>query len=157
MSSDGGTSWKAVSAIVNVNTATATVGSLTGGIGYNFRVAAETTVGPGVFSARSNFVVPTQAADPPSLTSLTSNGNSITLSWIDPLQGYGAAVADYQVEWVELDENNNPLDETKRMSFTANRREFTASGLSASTKYDFRVRAKLVTGTYSAWSESTDL
>jgi hypothetical protein len=247
MSTDGGASWKGVSAIVNINTtentATATVGSLTGGIGYNFRVAAETTAGTGVFSVRSNLVVPSLAAPAPLVANVNStaeggdgetsqtyntpneelgyvftydslaipdayriqitaggqellvidsvsgNGerefikplgvhqltvmvtgggagtawsydlapkpssNSVTVAWSDPPEGYGSSVADYQVEWVELDENNNPLEETRQTSFTANRLRFVATGLNASTKYQFRLRAKLVTGTYGTWSE----
>jgi len=149
-SSDSGNNWSEpsgqVSAIVVGETVRVT--GLTNGLAYSFRVAAVTTAGTGLFSARTSLVVPVSLAPAPVISpeSVVLQSDRITLFFTSPVGGYGGAVVDYEVEWRLAGATN------AHNSFTGGNAWFTASGLDSETAYEFRVRAKLATGVFGEWT-----
>jgi titin len=147
-STDSGNNWDIPSGDVAVvfSGESARITGLTNGLAYTFRVAAVTTAGTGLFSARTSLVVPVSLAPAPVISSVVPQSDRITLFFTSPLGGYGGTVVDYQVEWRLVGATN------AQKSFTGGNAWFTASGLDSETAYEFRVRARLATGVSGEWT-----
>ena len=151
-SRDSGASWAtADGSVVTAAIAgeTARLTGLTNGLGYSFRIAAITGAGTGIFSTRSNLVIPVGLAPAPTISSAVPQADRITIFLSDPDGGYGATVVDYEVEW-------KAGSSAEQKSFTGGNTWFTATGLDPATQYEFRVRVKLATGIYGEWSHEED-
>ncbi len=123
---------------VAANATTITVGSLTPGTAYSFRVRA---VQGTTMSASSNTATATTTANPPpatapaapsGLTATTSSDTAVALSWVDN----STNEEDFQVE---VSSDNVTFSLIARTS--PNATTYAARGLTAATRYYFRVRA----------------
>ena len=139
-SGDGGVSWSTVRD--GVSTArTATIGGLTNGHRYHFRIAARNHVGT---SAWSNVVsaVPATTPGPPTNLVATALDGSVQLDWASPADDGGSAISDYDVEestdagasWHVVTDEIGPTPSAL------------VSGLANGTEYWFRVKAVNVIG-----------
>lgn len=143
-SSDGGSAWATV-ATPAAGVVSATVGSLTAGTSYVFRVAAVTAVGVGQNSASSNSVVISAASAPPSEPRNASgvpSTTSIVLSWQAPESSGSAAIIDYAIKYA-----SGGVTQTA----TATGTTFTLTGLSSNTAYSISIAARSSAGT-GAWA-----
>lgn len=132
-----------------VTTNSATVSGLTAATAYSFRVRAKDAV-PN-FSGYSNTVTISTTGDtsaptaPSNLTSPAKTNNSVSLSWTGSTDN--VAVTGYEV-FVNS-------ETTPRTTVTTT--SATITGLSASTTYAFRVRAKDAVPNYSAYSNTVNV
>ena len=127
---DGSGTWTSTG---NTST-TYTVGGLTNGTTYRFRVRAVSDSGPGAASS-SIATAPTataRAPDVPRALTATPADSAVTLSWIAPFSDGGAALLRYEVER----DGDGTWTSTGNTSAT-----YTAGGLTNGTSYRFRVRA----------------
>ena len=139
-SSVDGTTWTTVDDGVSTAT-TYTVGGLTNGTGYRFRVAAKNVVGTGPSSLT---VEATPVWVPGTLGGLTAStapavgvgSGQVKLTWTAPADN-GAAITDYVVESSVDGTTWTTVDDGVSLA-TA----FTVSGLTNGTRYSFRVSAK---------------
>ena len=102
-SADGGLTWVTQSDAVSRATSS-TVGGLTNGTTYLFRVAAVTASGQGAFSAPSTAMTPflrAPAAAPAAPTGLVGVGGrgTVTLTWVAPSRNSGGPPVDYVVRF----------------------------------------------------------
>jgi hypothetical protein len=100
MSTDGNT-WRAVDEGVSTDTSLI-LRNLTNGTTYSFRVAAETVLGRGSWSAIASVTAEGYAEAPAGLAAAVAPANGVgpgevELSWIEP-DGGGLAIVDYVVE-----------------------------------------------------------
>ena len=120
-----------------------TVGSLTNGTLYEFRVLAHNTAGLG---DPSNILSTTPRTAPGTPTGLgaTPGNTQVALTWAAPASNGGAAITDYQVQyklsadppanWALFDDGSSPATGA------------TVTGLTNGLSYEFRVRAVNVAG-----------
>ena len=140
--STDGTTWTTVGDGVSA-TPTVTVGRLTNGTEYRFRIAAKNAAGQGAWSATVS-ATPRWKPSAPSALSATAGARRVKLTWTAPA-GNGAAVTDYVIQrssgrrWVTVSDG---------VSTTTSH---TISRLTNGTSYRFRVAAKNAVGT-GAWS-----
>lgn len=122
------------------------------GIEYEFRVYAENIVGIGKCSKVSEGCVARDPCDPPGTpVPVIVTRHSVYLRWTPPEYDGGSLVTGYVVEKRDL-----PEGRWMKASF-ANilETEFTVTGLTEDSKYDFRVIARNGAGSVSKPSEST--
>jgi hypothetical protein len=131
-SSNSGASWS--SPIDSGNDLSETVGSLSNGTSYVFRVYAETAAGAGQVSDNSSPVTPYTVPDAVGTPSSSSGDRRFTISWSAPGNG-GSAITEYQVEY-SIDDGANWVgaQTTTSTSYTWT--------LANGTSYVGRVRAK---------------
>lgn len=122
------------------------------GIEYEYRVYAENIVGIGECSKVSEVYVARDPCDPPSRPeAVIVTRHSVKLKWNPPAYDGGSLVTGYLVEKRDL-----PEGKWMKASFTnIIEHEFTVTGLTEDSKYDFRVIAKNAAGAVSKPSEST--
>uniref|UniRef100_A0A3Q3JDQ0 Titin n=1 Tax=Monopterus albus TaxID=43700 RepID=A0A3Q3JDQ0_MONAL len=122
------------------------------GIEYEYRVYAENIVGIGKCSKVSEGYVAHDPCDPPGRPeAVIVTRHLVKLRWTPPEYDGGSLVTGYVVEKRDL-----PEGKWMKASF-ANiiEQEFTVTGLTEDSKYDFRVIAKNAAGAISKPSEST--
>lgn len=122
------------------------------GIEYEYRVYAENIVGIGKCSKISEVYVARDPCDPPGRpVAVIVTRHSVKLRWTPPTYDGGSMVTGYVVEKRDL-----PEGKWMKASF-ANviELEFTVTGLTEESKYDFRVLARNAAGAVSRPSEST--
>uniref|UniRef100_A0A8C2ZMA2 Titin n=1 Tax=Cyclopterus lumpus TaxID=8103 RepID=A0A8C2ZMA2_CYCLU len=122
------------------------------GIEYEYRVYAENIVGIGKCSKISEVYVARDPCYPPGLPeAVIVTRHSVKLKWTAPEYNGGSLITGYVVEKRDL-----PEGKWMKASF-ANviEHEFTVTGLTEHSKYDFRVIARNAAGAVSKPSEST--
>uniref|UniRef100_A0A3B4YCD3 Titin n=1 Tax=Seriola lalandi dorsalis TaxID=1841481 RepID=A0A3B4YCD3_SERLL len=122
------------------------------GIEYEYRVYAENIVGIGKCSKVSEVYVARDPCDPPGRPeALIVTRHSVKLRWTSPEYDGGSLVTGYLVEKRDL-----PEGKWMKASFTnIIEHEFTVTGLTEDSKYDFRVIARNAAGAVSKPSECT--
>lgn len=126
---------------------TYTVGGLTNGVRYYFRVLAKNAAGTGPASNVAN-AVPRTVPSAPTSVRAARGSFSVTITWGTPGSIGGAAVTRYSLEratssggpWVAVNSSIGPTI-----------RSYTVTGLSYGTPYHFRVAASNAAGR-GAWS-----
>merc|ERR1711871_1888187 len=121
---------------------TTTLSGLSGGVSYDYVVAARSSAGEGVRS--SALSVSTSPPAPGSVASVSQTTSSITLSWSAPVVTTGSAVTGYNV-YINDGSNADPSTVVScggdALSTTC-----TASGLTGGVSYRFQVSALSTTG-----------
>uniref|UniRef100_A0A3B3Q9X0 Fibronectin type-III domain-containing protein n=1 Tax=Paramormyrops kingsleyae TaxID=1676925 RepID=A0A3B3Q9X0_9TELE len=119
---------------------------------YKFRVFAINKVGVGECSKISEGYVACDPCDPPGTPEpIIVNKNAITIQWAKPEYDGGSIITGYIVEKRDL-----PDGRWMKANFTnVTETQFTVSGLTEDSKYDFRVIAKNAAGTISKPSYNT--
>uniref|UniRef100_A0A8C9U1E8 Titin-like n=1 Tax=Scleropages formosus TaxID=113540 RepID=A0A8C9U1E8_SCLFO len=122
------------------------------GVEYEFRVYAENIVGIGRCSKVSEGYVARDPCDPPgNPEAIAISKSSITLQWTKPEYDGGSIITGYIVEKRDL-----PDGRWMKANFTnVIETQFTVTGLTEDSKYDFRVIAKNAAGTFSKPSYNT--
>jgi predicted phage tail protein len=144
-SANGGRTWRRVGD--GVSTArTASVGGLTNGHRYWFRVAAVNRVGRGPWSAAAS-TVPATVPSAPRFLTVTRARRAAKLSWLAPWSNGGAVITDYRVQRSA----NGGRTWRRANDGVSIRRATTVNGLTSGHRYRFRVRAKNRAG-LGAWS-----
>ncbi len=139
LSNDAGTTWTEITHSPSTTTSTS-VNGLKPGVQYLVRISAKNAFGygtslPGTF--RSLNGVP---QNPTMLLPNIVTATSVTLNWTLPFNG-GSSITDYKVE---ISSNCSTYSTLKRSASTA--QTYNVTGLSAGTKYCFRVSAVNVLG-----------
>jgi hypothetical protein len=156
--STDGTTWTAVAD--GESTATEyTVGGLTNGVAYQFRVAAHNTVGNGPSIATLAAATPAWTPTAPDDLMATAapadavGSGEVRLAWNAPADNGGKAITDYRIEWSTTGDEWTVVDDGQTTATT-----FTISGLANFTNHLFRVRAENAVGAGpSATVEATPL
>ena len=91
----GGTAQTATT--FNSTATTETVTGLTNGTSYTFKVAAINSVGTGAQSAASSAVTPATLPGAPTIGTVTSGNDSVTVNWTAPASNGGATITGYIV------------------------------------------------------------
>jgi predicted phage tail protein len=134
-SADGGRTWRTIND--GVSTARAvTVGGLTNGHRYRFRVAAVNNVGRGVWSAATSAVPATVPSSPRQLTA-TSAHRAAKLTWLAPSSNGGMPITDYVVQ---RSADGGRTWRTARDGVSI-RSAATVNRLTSGKRYSFRVTA----------------
>jgi Fibronectin type III domain/PASTA domain/Divergent InlB B-repeat domain len=124
----------------------ATIGGLTNGTTYTFKVAAKNDAGAGALSNESNAVTPRSVPDAPTGASATAGSTLATVSWSAPASDGGLAITGYDVTRYV----GGVAQGTTSVGVTT---QTTVTGLANGTTYTFRVAAKNSLGT---GAQSTD-
>ncbi len=124
-----------------------TIGGLTNGTTYTFRIAAINAIGTGAQSTDSNPVTPRTVPDAPTGVSATAAAGQATVSWTAPASNGGSAVTGYVVTRYVA----GVLQGTSNVGAVS---QTTVGGLTNGTTYTFRVAAKNVAGTGALSTES---
>ena len=144
-SSNAGLKW--TTAADSVSTATrVTVGGLTNGVSYVFRIAAVTAGGQGAFSANSASRMPySRTATPAAPTNVIGLGSSgtVSLSWTASLANAGGPVSGYLIQY-RRDLPGSAWTTLTYAGFSGN--SATIRRLAAGRGYVFRVAAKNLAG-----------
>ena len=117
----------------------ASVGGLTNGTTYTFRVAAKNVAGTGAQSSDSNAVMPQTVPDAPATVNATPGAGQATVSWSVPANG-GSPITGYDVTAYV----GGVAQSTMSVGAVA---QTTVTGLTNGTAYTFRVAAKNALGT----------
>ena len=117
-----------------------TVGGLTNGTTYTFRVAAVNGAGTGMESAGSNAVTPRTVPDAPTSVTATAGTGLATVNWAAPASNGGDAIVGYDV--------TSYLGGVAQGTTTVGAgTQATLTGLTNGTTYTFRVAARNGVGT----------
>jgi titin len=127
-----------VATSVGVGTTT-TVGGLTNGTTYTFRVAAKNVIGTGAQSTDSNAVTPKAVPAVPTNVTATLGVGQATVNWIAPVSDGGSAITGYDVTRYV----GGVAYGTTSVGVVT---QATVSGLTNGTTYTFRVAAKNAAG-----------
>jgi hypothetical protein len=128
--------WPAASVTFESTMTTQTIGGLTNGVTYRFKVAAMNAVGVGPASKISNPVVPAPTAPAaPTIGTATAGNGRATVSWTTPSSDGGSAITGYIVTAYV---GYAPV---KLSIFDSTSTTRTVTGLTNDTEYRFRVRA----------------
>jgi titin len=148
-SSTGGNSWSSYGDGTST-AASATLGGLTNGVSYIFRVAAVTSFGAGAYSTPSSAVTPMTVPGAPSSVSGTYGIDSVALTWNSPVSNGGATISEYVIQYSVMNSNTWTVFERSVSTSTS----ALVTGLTNGTSYIFRVAAKntIGQGAYSASS-----
>jgi hypothetical protein len=119
---------------------TATVGGLTNGTAYTFRVAAKNVIGIGAQSTDSNAVTPKAVPAVPTNVTATLGAGQATVNWVAPASDGGSAITGYDVTRYV----GGVAYGTTSVGVVT---QTTVSGLTNGTTYTFRVAAKNAAGT----------
>ncbi len=125
---------------------TTTIGGLTNGTTYTFRVAAKNLVGTGPLSANSNPVTPRTLPDAPTSVSATAGPGQAIVSWTAPVSNGGSPIIGYDV-------TRYVAGVSQGVTSVGAVTQATVAGLTNGTTYTFRVAAKNAAG---AGPQSTD-
>jgi titin len=131
-----GQTWTVVPRKASTNR-TSTLTGLAPGTAYQIRVSAINSVGQSEYLSAVVTTSATVPSVPRSLASSKVASTSLTLSWSLPATNGGSAIMDYKVE---VSSNCNTYTVVSRSVSTS--LAFDVTGLSAGTKYCFRVSAK---------------
>ena len=118
----------------------ATVGGLTNGTAYRFRVVAGNSAGGGPWSALVT-ATPRTTPGAPKITSVTAATKAVAVRWAKPASTGGAALTGYVVQVL----SGGKVVKTVNAGATAT--SLTVPGLVAGTSYAVRVLAKNAAGT----------
>jgi hypothetical protein len=117
-----------------------TVGGLTNGTAYTFKVAAKNVAGTGAQSPASNAVTPWPAPDPPTGVSATPGAGQATVNWTAPAFDGGSPIIGYDVTRYSA----GIAQGTTSVGLVTST---TIGGLTNGTAYTFKVAAKNIAGT----------
>jgi hypothetical protein len=117
-----------------------TIGGLTNGTTYTFKVAAKNVAGTGALSAASNAVTPRSVPGVPTGASAVAGGGQATVSWSAPTSDGGSAITGYNVTCYV---GGVALGTTTVGVAT----QTTVTGLTNGTTYTFRISATNALGT----------
>ncbi len=148
-SSNGGTSWTAVTHSASTAT-TATVTGLTNGTSYLLRVAAVNRVGTGSFATTSTAVTPATIPGVPSSVIGIIGNNQVSLSWTATADNGGLTITDYTIRY----SSNGGTSWTTFPHSASAATAATVTELTGGTSYVFQVAAVNAVGT-SNWSSSS--
>lgn len=144
ISTDGGATFS--DAVTTTSTST-TIGSLTNGTSYVFRVLATNAAGQGIASATASGT-PFTSPGAPTSPQAVGGTNEVVLSWTAPSSTGGSALIGYRIER----SSNAGTSWTTVVSNTGSTSTaFTAGNLSAGVVYTFRVAA-VTNGGFGAYS-----
>lgn len=135
--SNGGVNWTTVGDGVSPNPPAPpglVITGLTGGIGYNFRVAAVNSLGTGTYAV-TQLIFPDAVPSAPSITSIERGVRSLIVYFDEPVYKNGVSNYEYKLDegsWVAL----NPSDTTSPITVPNS-----ASPLADNTEYDVTIRA----------------
>ena len=135
-SANGGRTWTRVFDRFS-STRTATVGGLTNGHRYHFRVAAKNAAGVGPWSRAVAAIPATNPSAPRSLATAAGN-RSVRLSWARPMSNGGASITDYVIQRSA----NGGRTWTRVFDRFSSTRTATVGDLTNGHRYYFRVAAK---------------
>jgi hypothetical protein len=135
-SADGGRTWRTMTDGVSSARA-ATVGGLTNGARYGFRVVAVNRVGRGPWSTPAS-AVPATVSSAPRQLSATRAYRAAKLTWLAPWSNGGAAIRDYIVQ---RSADGGRTWRTVRDGVST-KRAATAYGITSGGRYRFRVSAQ---------------
>jgi hypothetical protein len=116
-----------------------TIGGLTNGTTYTFRVAAKNLIGTGALSSNSNPVTPRTLPDAPTSVSATAGPGQATVSWTAPVSSGGSPIIGYDV-------TRYVAGVSQGVTSVGAVSQATVGGLTNGTTYTFRVAAKNVAG-----------
>ena len=136
---------QAWSAVIYSADASEVVSALTNGDVYQFRVAAENSIGVGAWSEVVSASPVSGVPAAPEILRATPNDGAVFVDWTDADDG-GSAITGHTIQW----KSGAQAYSTGR-SVTAALSEHLVGGLSNGTEYSFRVRANNANGS-SAWS-----
>jgi titin len=134
-SSNGGSSWTTVASNTGSTATAFTVGNLSAGVVYTFRIAAVTNGGYGAYSANFTGSAVGLATAPGSLTANAGTGQ-VTLSWTAPTSTGGSSVSTYVVE-----KSADGGVTWSTVTTAATGTSHVVTGLTNATTYSFRVSA----------------
>jgi hypothetical protein len=140
-SPNGSTSWTAVTD--GVSTATAyTVGGLTNGARYYFRVFARTARATSASSNLANTIPRTVPSAPRSVVAAPTNlSGQVRLTWVAPSSNGGSAITDYIIQ-----RSSNGTTWTTLNDGVSTTTAYTATGLANGARYYFRIIARNIAG-----------
>merc|ERR1711871_1880036 len=122
---------------------TTTLSGLSGGVSYDYVVAARSSAGEGVRS--SALSVSTSPPAPGSVASVSQTTSSITLSWSAPVVTTGSAVTGYNV-YMDDGITGTPSVAVSCVGGTALDTTCIADGLTGGVSYSFQVSASSTSG-----------
>ena len=134
--------------VTGSSAAYASVGGLTPGVGYTFKVAATTSVGTGAVSTLSNPVTLTTVPGAPTNVAATAGNRSASLTWAAPASNGGAAITGYVVTPIVNGVAGTPIATGSTVT------SYTASSLTNGTSYTFTVTAVNAIGSGAASAAS---
>jgi titin len=139
-SSNGGTSWTTVVSNTGSTATAFTVGNLSAGALYTFRIAAVTNGGFGAYSVNVTGAAVGLATAPGSLTANAGTGQ-VTLAWTAPTSTGGSTVSTYAVE-----KSADGGVTWSTVTTAATGTSYVVTGLTNATTYSFRVSAVNASG-----------
>ncbi len=143
-SSDDGATWTALPGTIAVPRAT--VGGLTDGVPYRFRVAAINASGTGAFSALSATIVPFTRPGVPRGLAVTAVAGGVTLSWAAPESDGGRPLTGYRILHArQVGDGFGPWKAIVHPAGLPTSR--VVSGLAGGHTYRFRIAAENLRGT----------
>jgi titin len=116
--------------------------SISPGTTYQFAVKAKNVHGTGPLGPTLSVLAATVPDAPEGLTAGSVTSTSVTFTWSAPSDNGGSAVTDYSIDW---DSGGSAFFSSLTTS-TSGATTYTATGLSASTAYGFRVAASNAVG-----------
>ncbi len=131
-----------ISATLKPDVTSYTATGLTASTRYNIQVRARNSEGIGRFAAGAQ--VTTSAATTPGrplgLTATVAGPSTVNLSWMPPVETGGSPITEYQVEGFKDGDQTFTvvISATLKPDVTS----YTATGLTASTRYNIQVRAR---------------
>ena len=128
-----------------------TIGALSNGTSYYFRVLARNTVGSGSYSPSSSAVTPATSPGIPSNLRATESDGALTLSWTAPSDG-GAAIIDYTVQY----STSSVFATYQSALVTGGATSTSLTGLTNGTSYYFKVKARNSLGSGANSSASSE-
>jgi len=140
-SADGGATWIPFAHAASAATS-ATVGNLSNGGRYRFRVAAINSVGRGEFAYTSTDTIPFGVPAAPTLLSAVAGPGQVSLAWVAPEVDGGNQITDYVVQVRQAGWNWTTWNDGVSASTTSIIRP-----LQGNTAYSFRVAAVNAAGT----------
>ncbi|MFI5496817.1 fibronectin type III domain-containing protein [Actinoplanes sp. NPDC051859] len=151
VSTDNGANWATIATSpAGGGTRTATVTSLTNTTTYQVKVRARNSVGPGAESTASPVTPGSVAPDAPTGLSTTPGNGSAALVFTPPVNDGGSAITSYEVS------TDNGVNWTTIATSAGNggTRTATVTGLTNTTTYQIKVRARNAVGPGAATSAS---
>ena len=114
-----------------------TIGALSNGTSYYFRVLARNAVGSGSYSSSSGAVIPATSPGIPSNLQATETDSALALSWTAPSDG-GSAIIDYLVQF----STTSTFSVYQSVTISGGATSATLTDLTNGTTYFFKVKAR---------------